>query len=170
MSSNIIKLGGHEFALVKNGVDEHQISDFILKLSQEREVLLKERESFKERECQLGSLNKLAERTVVEAEKMAADIQREAADHVKKEAKTILDKARNEADTLLQERRAQTESAVDKIIEELKLKVLEMEQTLKRSLNKAFSSQTEGIIMPQSETSVLTEIEAKPSLPDYREA
>ena len=80
---NVIDLGGWEFKRVKNGLDEAQVASIINELIGQREALIQRTEH-------LNSLNKLAERTVTEADRLAEEMATEAIDQAKAEAAAII--------------------------------------------------------------------------------
>jgi hypothetical protein len=85
-----IVLGGREFKLVKNGLDEAQVASFI-------DELIKERDKLAQFQNHITSLNRLAEMTIVEADKLAAQIKTEATEQAKAESAAIIDKAKEQA-------------------------------------------------------------------------
>jgi len=93
---NVVELWGHEFSLAKNGLDEAQVVSFVNELISERDLLLQRMEH-------LSTLTKLAEKTIVEADRLAEEIKKEAID----EAKAILAKADEQAQQLIEEKRAE---------------------------------------------------------------
>ncbi len=86
----VIVLGGREFKRVKNGLDKAQVASFI-------DELTKERDNLAQSQDHIASLNKLAEMTVVEADKMATQVKAEAAEQAKAESTAIIDKAKEQA-------------------------------------------------------------------------
>jgi len=87
---DVIVLGGHEFKRVKNGLDEAQVTTFI-------DELIKERDELAQSQNHTVSLNRLAEMTVVEADKLATQIKAEATEQAKAESAAIIDKAKEQA-------------------------------------------------------------------------
>jgi cell division septum initiation protein DivIVA len=87
---DVIVLGGREFKLVKNGLDEAQVASFI-------DELIKERDKLAQFQNHITSLNRLAEMTIVEADKLAAQIKTEATEQAKAESAAIIDKAKEQA-------------------------------------------------------------------------
>jgi hypothetical protein len=87
---DVIVLGEREFKRVKNGLDEAQVASFIDELIKERDKLAKSQEH-------IASLNRLAEMSIVEADKLAAQIKTEAAEQAKAESAAIIDKAKEQA-------------------------------------------------------------------------
>jgi len=87
---DVIVLGGHEFKRVKNGLDEAQVTTFI-------DELIKERDELAQSQNHTASLNRLAEMTVVEADKLATQIKAEATEQAKAESAAIIDKAKEQA-------------------------------------------------------------------------
>jgi hypothetical protein len=87
---DVVVLGGREFTRVKNGLDEAQVAPFIDELTKERDKLAQSQDH-------IASLNRLAEMTVVEADKLAAQIKTEAEEQAKAEGTAIIDKAKEQA-------------------------------------------------------------------------
>lgn len=87
---DVIVLGGRELKRVKNGLDEAQVASFIDELIKERDKLAKSQDH-------IASLNRLAERNIVEADKLATQIKIEAAEQAKAEGTAITDKAKEQA-------------------------------------------------------------------------
>jgi len=87
---DVMVLGGREFKRVKNGLDEAQVAPFI-------DELIKERDKLAQSQDHIASLNRLAERNIVEADKLAAQIKTEAAEQAKAESAAIIDKAKEQA-------------------------------------------------------------------------
>ncbi|MFQ5872534.1 MAG: hypothetical protein ACE5JL_01845 [Dehalococcoidia bacterium] len=72
--SKVQAIGGREFQIVKRGLDEKQVTEFVNELM----AKLKEAEEKAERPSYPSSLDKLAEQTVLEAERLAEKIENEA--------------------------------------------------------------------------------------------
>jgi hypothetical protein len=104
MSNNarddIAMLGGREFKRVKNGLDETQVAPFIDELIKERDKLTKSQDH-------IASLNRLAERAIVEADKLAMQIKTEATEQAKAESAAIIDKAKEQARQLAEKKMAE---------------------------------------------------------------
>jgi hypothetical protein len=90
VKDDVVVLGGREFKRAKNGLDETQVESFINELIGERDKLA-------ESQDHIASLNRLAERTIVEADKLAKQIKTEAAEQAKADSAAILDKAKEQA-------------------------------------------------------------------------
>ena len=86
----VVVLAGYEFKRVKNGLDEAQVESFIGEL-------IKERDKLTQSQDHIASLNRLAEMSVVEADKLAAQIKTEAAEQAKATSAAIIDKAKEQA-------------------------------------------------------------------------
>jgi hypothetical protein len=86
----VVVLGGHEFKRVKNGLDETQVTSLI-------DELINERDKLAQSQDHVASLNRLAERAIVEADKLATQIKTEAAQQAKAESAAIVDKAKEQA-------------------------------------------------------------------------
>ena len=97
---NVVELWGHEFNLTKNGLDEAQVASFVNELISERDLLTQRVEH-------LSTLTKLAEKTIVEADKLAEELKKEAIDQAKAEAKAIIAKADEQAQTMIEEKRTE---------------------------------------------------------------
>jgi len=87
---DVVVLGGRELKRVKNGLDEAQVAPFIDELTKERDKLAQSQDH-------IASLNRLAEMSVVEADKLAAQIKTEAEEQAKAESTAIIDKAKEQA-------------------------------------------------------------------------
>jgi vacuolar-type H+-ATPase subunit H len=110
-SDKLKEIGGQKFRIVKNGLDEAEVSSFISALTRQNNELANKLEH-------LSALTKLAESTVVEAEKQAKSIRMQAEEEAKAQAVSIIGAA---------EERAKSES--DKIIAESKQRAEEVAQT-----------------------------------------
>jgi cell division septum initiation protein DivIVA len=86
---DVVVLGGHEFKRVKSGLDEAQVTSFINELINERDKLTQSQDH-------VTSLSRLAERAIVEADKLAMQIKTEAAEEAKAESAAIIDKAKEQ--------------------------------------------------------------------------
>ncbi len=87
---DVVVLGGREFTRVKNGLDEAQVAPFIDELTKERDKLAQSQDH-------IVSLNRLAELTVVEADKLAVQLKTEAEEQARAEGTAIIDKAKEQA-------------------------------------------------------------------------
>ena len=96
----IVAVGGREFKRVKNGLEEAQITSFI-------DELIKERDDLAQSQHHMQSLTKLAETTIVEADRLARQIKTEASEQAKAESAAILDKAREQAEQMAEMRQAE---------------------------------------------------------------
>jgi hypothetical protein len=85
-----VEVGGRELKRVKNGLDESQVASFV-------DEILKERDKLAKSQDHIASLNRLAELTIVEADKLAAQIKTEATEQAKAESAAIVDKAKEQA-------------------------------------------------------------------------
>jgi hypothetical protein len=97
---DVVVLGRHEFKRVKNGLDETEVTSFINKLVEQRDELAQSRDH-------VASLNRLAERTVVEADKLAVQIKAEAAEQAKADSAAIVDKAKEQARQMVEKKVAE---------------------------------------------------------------
>lgn len=97
----VVLLGGCEFKRVKNGLDEAQVASFI-------DEIIKERDKLAQSQEHIASLNKLAEMTVVEADRLATQVKTEATEQAKGESTAIIDKAREEARQMVERKIAES--------------------------------------------------------------
>ncbi len=144
---NIAVLEGREFKIVKKGLDKTQVAAYINELIRERDELRSERDKLIQREKHMLSLTRLAERTVIEADKLTEEIKKEAIEQAKAEAKIEADKvteetkrkaieqAKSEADTIMakveeqsQEQTRQIYSQLLSQLESLKQQVIALEK------------------------------------------
>jgi len=96
----VVVLGGREFKRVKNGLDEAPVASFIDELTKERDKLAQSQDH-------IASLNRLAEMTVVEADKMATQVKAEAAEQAKAESTAIIDRAKEQARQMAEQKIAE---------------------------------------------------------------
>jgi len=109
----VVELWGHEFNLAKNGLDETQIVSFVNELISERDQLIWQTEH-------LSTLTKLAEKTVVEADRLAEEIRKETADQTEAEATAIIAKAEEQAQQIIEEKRSEIIATTTKEAEAIK--------------------------------------------------
>jgi len=110
-SDKLKEIGGQKFRIVKNGLDEAEVSSFISALTRQNNELINKLEH-------LSALTKLAESTVVEAEKQAKSFRIQAEEESKAQAASIIATAEEQA-----------KSEGDKIIAESKQRAEEVAQT-----------------------------------------
>ena len=110
---DVVELWGREFKKVKSGLDEEQVVSFVNELMNEHKTLL-------ERAEHLSSLTKLAEKTIVEADTVAKQLQKEAEDRAKAEANTIIAKAEEQAQKVVQEKKAEAVAMAKREAEAIK--------------------------------------------------
>jgi len=97
---DVVVLGGREFKRAKNGLDEAQVAPFIDELTEERDKLAQSQDH-------IASLNRLAEMTVVESDKLATQIKTEAEEQAKAESTAIIDKAKEQARQMAEQKIAE---------------------------------------------------------------
>jgi cell division septum initiation protein DivIVA len=96
----VVTLGGREFKRVKNGLDEAEIAYFV-------DELIKERDELTQSQHHIASLSKLAETTIVEADRLAKQIKAEASEQAKAESAAVIDKAREQAQQMAERKQAE---------------------------------------------------------------
>jgi len=96
----VVTLGGREFKRVKTGLDEAQVASFIDELIRERDKLAKSQHH-------IASLTKLAETTIVEADRLANQIKTEATAQAKAESTAIIDKAKEQTRQIVEKKQAE---------------------------------------------------------------
>lgn len=102
----VVTLGGRQFNRAKSGLDEAQVAAFI-------EELVRERDSLAKSQHHIASLTKLAETTIVEADRLANQIKTEAAEQARAESTAIIDKAKEQAQQMAQEKQAEVLEAAN---------------------------------------------------------
>ena len=114
----VVVLGEHEFNRVKNGLDEVQVASFI-------DELIKERDKLAQSQEHIVSLNRLAEMTVIEADRLATQIKTKAAEQAKAESTSIIGKAEEQARQMMEKRIAEAVEIADKKADAIKTKAEE---------------------------------------------
>ncbi|MFW6105636.1 MAG: DivIVA domain-containing protein [Chloroflexota bacterium] len=166
-NDGVIVLGGHKFKRVKDGLDEAQVASFI-------DELIKERDELAQSQDHIASLNRLAEMTVVEADKLAAQLKSEAAEQAKAESAAIIDKAKEQARQITEKKIAEAVEIANEKANAIKAKaeeeaalLLENERKkirgeLRDLVNQQFGSMLEGLeILKQKAAAVQTDFDNK---------
>ncbi|MHA2068099.1 MAG: DivIVA domain-containing protein, partial [Candidatus Thorarchaeota archaeon] len=127
VKENVVKLEGREFKIVGRGLDEKQVASFIKELVSEREELIGQHEEVARQsdilvksEEHFSSLSKLAERTVIEADKIAEETKREAIQKAKHEADAIIAEAREQAKQAVEETKREIVNVANKEAEAIR--------------------------------------------------
>lgn len=120
---DLVVLAGHEFKRVKSGLDEAEVASFIDKLIKERDRLAQAQEH-------ITSLNRLAERAIVEADKLAAQIKAEATELARAESAAILDKAKEQARQIMEKKVAEAVALANEKANAIRAKAEEEAATL----------------------------------------
>ena len=118
----VVVLEGREFKRVKNGLDEAQVASFVDELIGERDKLVQSQDH-------IASLNRLAEMTVVEADRLATKVKTEATEQAKAESTAIIDKAREQARQMMEKKIAEAVEIANEKANAIKAK-FEEEATL----------------------------------------
>lgn len=121
--NGVVELWGHEFKKAKDGLDEEQVVSFVNKLMKEHETLLKRAEH-------LSSLTQLAEKTIVDADDVAKQVQKEASERAKAEANAIIAKAEEQARQLVKEKSAEAVATANREAEAIKAKAEQKAESL----------------------------------------
>jgi hypothetical protein len=114
----VVVLEGCEFKRVKNGLDEAQVASFI-------DELIKERDKLAQSQDHIASLNRLAEMTVVEADRLATQVKTEATEQAKAEGTAIIDKAREQARQITEKKIAEAVEIANEKANSIKAKAEE---------------------------------------------
>ena len=105
-SDKVKEMGGQRFRIVKNGLNEAEVSSFISTLTRQNDELVNKVEH-------LSALTKLAESTVVEAENQAKSIRMQVEEEAKAQAASIVaaaeEQAKLEADKIIAKSKQRTE-------------------------------------------------------------
>lgn len=119
---------GRKFKTVKNGLDEVEVFDFLGGLIEQNKNLALQLEH-------LESLTRLAERTVIEADKEAENIKKERLEKASSQAAKIIaegeEKAKSEANTIIAEAQRKAEGQAQDIIKSAESKA----ETIKTQAN-----------------------------------
>jgi len=122
-NTDTVELGGRKFKRAKYGLDEEEVASFINELIGERNMLIEHQEH-------LSSLTKLAEKTVVGADGLAKQIQKEAADQAKAEVSAIVAKAEEQAKQIIEEKRAEAVAMANREAEAIKVNAQQQAELL----------------------------------------
>ena len=121
--NGVVELWGHEFKKAAEGLDKAEVASFIAELMKKNETLLKRAEH-------LESLTKLAEKTIIEADDVAKQVQEEAEEQAKAEAKKILSGAEEQAQKIIEEKRAEALARANREAEDIKNKAQQQAETM----------------------------------------
>ena len=139
---DIVELGGRTFKRAKNGLDEGEVASFLNELISERDMLIKNQEH-------LSSLTALAERTVMEADNLAKQIQKEAEDKATVEANTIIAGAEERVQKMIEEKRAEAIAIATKEAEAITIEAKRQAGLMLAEKAKEISSQLREITYRQ---------------------
>jgi len=118
VAPKLVKLGGRKIKVVKSGLDEAEVSVYIEELISERDALLKRQES-------LTSLAKLYERTVIEADNLAKEIQKEVMEKSQHEANALMMKAHETAKDIVERQIVEAQNVIKQQVKTIKTQVAE---------------------------------------------
>jgi hypothetical protein len=175
-NDGVVVLGGREFKRVKDGLDEAQVASFI-------DELIKERDELAQSNDHIASLNRLAEMTVVEADKLATQLKTEAEEQAKAESTAIIDKAKEQARQMSEKKIAEAVEIANEEANAIKAKaeeeaalLLENERNkirgeLRDLVNQQFGSMLEGLeSLKQQAAAVQTDFDSKLSKPKEKDS
>ena len=121
--NGVIELWGHEFKKAAEGLDRAEVVSFVTELIKKNETLLKRAEH-------LASLTKLAEKTIIDADNVAKQVQDEAGEQAKAEVKKILAGAEEQAQKIIEEKRAEALARANREAEAIKAKAQQQAETI----------------------------------------
>ena len=152
-NNDVVELWEHDFAIVRNGLDEEQVISFV-------NELISQRVTFLQRQEHLSSLTKLAERITAEADNVAKQTKEEAVEQAKAETTAILAKAEEQAQQMIEEKRAEVIAMANREAESIRANAqqqatllleekarsiqIELKDTV-QSLSRQFLSQLESL-------------------------
>jgi hypothetical protein len=139
---DVVVLGGREFKRVKNGLGEAQVASFIDELTKERDKLAQSQDH-------ITSLNRLAERTVVEADKLAAQIKAEAEEQAKSEGAAVIDKAKEQARQMAEQKIAEAVEVANEKANAIKAKAEEEAALLLENQRNKIRSELHNLVNQQ---------------------
>jgi hypothetical protein len=140
---DVVVLDGHEFKRVKNGLDEVQVTSVINELISERDKLA-------ESQDHVASLNRLAERTIVEADKLAMQIKTEATEQAKAESAAIVDKAKEQARQIVEKKIAEAAELANEEANAIKTKAEEEAALLLENQTNTVRAELRNLVNQQS--------------------
>lgn len=140
---DVVVLAGHEFKRVKNGLDEAQVASVINELISERDQLAQSQDH-------VASLNRLAERTIVEADKLAKQIKTEAAEQATAESAAIVDKAKEQARQTVEKKVAEAARLADEEAKAIKAKAEEEAAQLVENQKNKIQKELRNLVNQQS--------------------
>jgi len=138
----VVVLEGREFKRVKNGLDEAQVASFIDELIEERDKLAQSQDH-------IASLNRLAEMTVVEADRLATQVKTEATEQVKAEGTAIIDKAREQARQIMEKKIAEAVEIANEKANSIKAKAEEEAALLLESERNKIRTELRNLVNQQ---------------------
>ena len=121
--NGVVELWGHEFKKAAEGLDRAEVVSFVTELIKKNETLLKRAEH-------LASLTKLAEKTIIDADHVAKQVQDEAEEQAKAKAKKILSGAEEQAQNIIEEKRAEALARANREAETIKAKAQQQAETM----------------------------------------
>jgi cell division septum initiation protein DivIVA len=121
--NGVVELWGHEFKKAAEGLDKAEVVSFVAELMKKNETLLKRAEH-------LASLTKLAEKTIIDADNVAKQVQDEAEEQAKAEARKILSGAEEQAQKIIEEKRAEALAKANREAETIKAKAQQQAETM----------------------------------------
>ena len=121
--NGVVELWGHEFKKAAEGLDKAEVASFVAELMKKNETLIKRAEH-------LASLTKLAEKTIIDADNVAKQVQDEAEEQAKAEAKKILSEAEEQAQKLIEEKRAEALARANREVETIKAKAQQQAEAM----------------------------------------
>lgn len=143
VKDDVVVLGGREFKRAKNGLDETEVASFINKLIDERDKLA-------ESQDHVASLNRLAERTIIEADKLAEQIKTEAAEQAKADSAAIVDKAKEQARQIVEKKVAEAVKLADEEAMAIKAKAEEEAALLLENQKNKIQRELRDLVNQQS--------------------
>ena len=143
VKDDVVVLGGHEFKRAKNGLDETQVASFINELIDERDKLAQSQDH-------VVSLNRLAERTIVEADKLAMQIKTEAAEQAKAESAAVVDKAKEQARQMVGKKVAEAVKLANEEAKAIKAKAEEEAALLLENQTSKIRGELRNLVNQQS--------------------
>jgi F0F1-type ATP synthase membrane subunit b/b' len=135
--NGVVELWGHQFKKAGEGLDKAEVESFVDDLMKKHEALLK-------RADHLSSLTKLAEKTIVEADSVAQQIQEEATNKAKDEAKAILASAEEQGQELIEAKRAEAQARANREAEDIKAKAQQQAEKLLEEKIKEIQPELKG--------------------------
>jgi cell division septum initiation protein DivIVA len=133
-NDDVLYIGNRVFNKTKLGLDEREVRTYIEELVHERDTLTKKQEH-------LSALAELAEKTVIEANSMAAQMKQKAVDQSKADAEKARIKAEQELEHYLKEKKIEAKNLAEKDAEIIRTEAFKQAEVAREEQMKALKAE-----------------------------